>query len=290
LKFAIVGAAGYVAPRHLRAIQAVGGELVAALDPHDSVGILDSYNRGTEFFTEPERFDRFLWKHRGNIDFVTICSPNHLHDVHCRMALRIGADAICEKPLVLRPWNADELIALEKDTGSRVHPILQMRLHPAFQALRDHVRGRQHVNVRVVYVAPRGNWYRSSWKSDPLKSGGVAMNIGIHIFDLLGWVFGIPHKIEVNNLEWDHGDGVVRFKNATVEWTLSTRPKDLPQNHDGPYRVFHVDDEALDVSTGFEDLHTQVYRAALAGDSPHTTDAKLGIEIVCQINTKGGVW
>lgn len=288
--FAIVGAAGYVARRHLEAIQAVGGELVAALDPHDSVGILDRYSQTTEFFTEPERFDRFLWKNRGQIDFVAICSPNYLHDAHCRIALRSGADAICEKPLVLRPWNVDELLAAEVETGCNVHSVLQMRLYPAVRDLHDQMCGRRNVKVKVEYVAPRGRWYRASWKSDLLKSGGVAMNIGIHLFDLLGWVFGDPQTVEVSELDWDHGRGFIEFQNATVEWLLSTRPEDLPADHQGAYRVLEVDGHALGMSSGFGELHTKVYQEVLKGRAPRAADAKRGIEIVYQINTKGGLW
>jgi len=289
MKFALVGAAGFVAPRHLRAIADVNGDLVAALDPHDSVGVLDSYNREAAFFTEPERFDRFLWKRRGKIDVVSICSPNHLHDAHCRMALRSGASAICEKPLALRPWNVEQLVELEHDTGRKVFVVMQMRLHPVFAGLRDTLRHRPHNRVTIRYVTPRGRWYDASWKGNAEKSGGVCMNVGIHLFDLLAWLFGDPESIEVSELSARRGAGHIRFQRAHVDWLLSTDAADLSPGREGATRIFEVNGRALDASSGFENLHTELYRAALRDEAPRASDAVVGVSIVHQVNQLGGV-
>lgn len=289
MRVAITGASGFVAPRHLQAIADVGGELVAALDPHDSVGILDRYNHEARFFTEPERFDRFLWMQRGTIDMVSICSPNHLHDAHCRMALRSGAGAICEKPLALRPWNVDQLMALEKETGSRIFVVLQMRLHPVFAGLRERFRHVRDRHAIVRYVTPRGRWYDASWKGDVQRSGGVCMNVGIHLFDMMAWLFGEPSSIEVEYLSSRRGAGRIRFDRGIVDWMLSTSAADLPSGRVGPSRSFIIDGETFDASSGFESLHTELYRAVLRGDAPRASDARIGVQIVHRINELGGL-
>jgi UDP-N-acetyl-2-amino-2-deoxyglucuronate dehydrogenase len=290
VRYALTGAAGFVAPRHLRAIADTGGELAAALDPHDAVGVLDRFNRDARFFTEPERFDRFLWKQRGQINFVSVCAPNHLHDAHCRMALRSGADAICEKPLALRPWNVEELVELERQTGQRIFVVLQLRLHPAFAGLRESLAGRSNLRVQIRYVTPRGRWYDSSWKGDPMRSGGVCMNVGIHLFDLLGWLFGDPVEVTLESLSHRRGSGRLRFERADVEWLLSTSAEDLPEGRTEALRVFEVDGQRIDASSGFEGLHTRLYELAHQGTAPRAEDARRGVEIVHAINRKGGIW
>jgi len=289
MKFAVTGAAGFVAPRHLRAISEVGGQLVGALDPHDSVGLLDRYNRDARFFTEPERFDRFLWKNRGTIDVVSICSPNHLHDAHCRMALRSGANAICEKPLALRPWNVDQLVALERETGQSVFVVLQMRLHPVFAGLHGQLKARRGNHAQIRYVTPRGKWYAASWKGDFQKSGGVCMNVGIHLFDIAAWLLGEPRDVEVEHLSPTRGAGIVRCERGTFEWFLSTDARDLESDHDGPLRLFKVNGSELDASSGFDNLHTELYRSVIAGAAPRASDARLGIDLVHRVNQSGGL-
>jgi UDP-N-acetyl-2-amino-2-deoxyglucuronate dehydrogenase len=293
--FAITGVAGFVAPRHLRAIHNVGGALVAAADPHDSVGILDQYFPQTSFFTEFERFDRHLEKLRRGHDaervhYLSICSPNHLHDAHVRLALRIGADAICEKPLVLNPWNLDVLSDLEKEYESRVYTILQLRVHPALVALRERLRserGGRH-SVRLTYITSRGKWYRYSWKGDPKRSGGVATNIGIHFFDLLIWIFGGVSRSEVHLSEPERIGGFIELEHADVQWFLSLDSSDLPASVNGTQTTFRsitVDGEEIEFSGGFQDLHTTVYEETLAGRGFGMEDARPSIELVHQIRT-----
>ncbi|MFZ9505133.1 MAG: Gfo/Idh/MocA family protein, partial [Cyclobacteriaceae bacterium] len=226
-KFALIGAAGYIAPRHLQAIRDTGNTLIAALDRSDTVGILDSYFPEADFFTEFERFDRHLdkLKRQGNkIDFVSICSPNYLHDSHIRFALRHGADAICEKPLVLNPWNVDALSEIEKETGKKVFTILQLRHHPSIISLREKVKSGpvdKKYDVNLTYMTSRGNWYHISWKGDDSKSGGITTNIGIHFFDMLIWVFGAVKGLEVYSLTEDTASGFIELERAKVNWTLS---------------------------------------------------------------------
>ncbi|MEM1042733.1 MAG: Gfo/Idh/MocA family oxidoreductase [Bacteroidota bacterium] len=293
--FALTGVAGYIAPRHLKAIAETGNRLVAAVDPHDSVGILDQHFPQTAFFTEFERFDRHLEKLRRGpeserVDYVTICSPNHLHDAHIRLALRVGADAICEKPLVMNPWNLDVLAELEREYDCcSVHTILQLRVHPALLALREKLQGsdKRHA-VRLSYVTSRGQWYRYSWKGNADKSGGVATNIGIHFFDLLIWLFGGVEESEVHVLEAERAGGFLELQRADVQWFLSIDGNDLPASVKGQqptYRSITVDGEEVEFSGGFRDLHTVVYEQTLDGQGFGIEDARPSIELVHAIRT-----
>ena len=288
--FALTGVAGYVAPRHLEAIRVTGNRLVAALDPHDSVGVLDRYFPDAAFFTEYERFDRHLEKLRrgsdeNRVDVISVCAPNHLHDAHVRLALRIGADAICEKPLVLNPWNLDALSDLEVESGRRVWTVLQLRVHPVLSGLRQRLSGsdRRH-QVRITYVTPRGQWYRYSWKSRVERSGGIITNIGIHLFDLMLWLFGVPDRVAVHVNEQDRAAGYLSLERADVSWLLSIDGRDVRGPHPNqqltPFREIMVDGENIDFTGGFTDLHTEVYRATLQGDGFGIDDARPSIELV----------
>lgn len=291
--FAITGVAGYIAPRHLQAIKEAGGELVAAVDPHDSVGILDSYFPTAAFFTEFERFDRHLEKLRRlpqseHVHYLSICSPNHLHDAHIRLALRIGASAICEKPLVVNPWNLDALAELESESVGRVYTVLQLRVHPKLLALRQRLldEGSKRRKVRLTYITSRGTWYRYSWKGDPDKSGGVASNIGIHFFDLLIWLFGSVSRSEVHLSEPERLGGAMELANADVEWFLSVNEKDLPNGRgDGQstHRSITIDGDEIEFSGGFRDLHTTIYQQTLSGRGFGIEDARPSIELVHEI-------
>ena len=275
--FALIGAAGYIAPRHMQAIKATGNNLIAALDPNDSVGIIDSHFPDADFFTEFERFDRHLDKlRRGNHDrrvsYVSICSPNYLHDSHMRFALRTGADAICEKPLVLNPWNIEGLLEIEKDTGHKVNTILQLRVHPAILALRDKVlqekRATKH-EVDLTYITSRGHWYLQSWKGDMKKSGGIATNIGVHFFDMLHFVFGELQENRVHHSSDTKAAGYLEYANARVRWFLSVDVEDVPQAQldagQRTYRSITVDGDEIEFSGGFTDLHIRSYQEILAG-------------------------
>jgi UDP-N-acetyl-2-amino-2-deoxyglucuronate dehydrogenase len=285
--FALIGAAGYVAPRHMRAMHAVGGDLKVAYDPNDSVGILDSYFPNAHFFTEFERFDRHVDKlrRRGEkIDYAAICSPNHLHDAHCRFALRSGADAICEKPLVLNPWNIDGLGEIEQDTGRRISTILQLRLHPAIIALREKfaTSNKRH-KVELTYITSRGRWYYTSWKGEDAKSGGVATNIGVHFFDMLSHVFGSVTRNEAHLRERERAAGFLECARADVSWFLSVDSNDLPPEVQGKkttFRSITVDGEEVEFSEGFTDLHTRSYEEILAGRGFGLEDVRTSIEIV----------
>jgi len=292
-QFSLIGAAGYIAPRHLKAIKETGNRLVAAFDPHDNVGILDSYFPDTRFFTEFERFDRHVDKLRRKgeqLDYVSITSPNYLHDAHVRFALRSGADAICEKPLVINPWNLDGLAALEAETGKRVFTILQLRLHPSVIALRDRVRqaieadSKRQFAVDLTYVTSRGAWYFSSWKGEDSKSGGIVTNIGIHFFDMLWWIFGDPVETEVAQLQQDSASGRFRFANAEVRWFLSVNAEHLPTSaRDKGQRTFRsikVDGEEVEFSDGFTDLHTASYHDILGGGGFGIEEARPSISLV----------
>lgn len=285
--YALVGASGYIAPRHMKAIKDTGGDLVVAFDPNDSVGILDSHFPDAHFFTEFERFDRHVDKlrRRGErLDYVSIASPNYLHDAHCRFALRAGADAICEKPLVLNPWNIDGLADIEKDTGKRIFSILQLRLHPAIIALRDKFASstKRH-QVQLTYCTSRGRWYHASWKGDDSKSGGVATNIGVHFFDMLGFVFG---KVLANHAHLktpERAAGFIECERADVSWFLSVDRNDLPESVQGKkttYRSITVDGEEVEFSEGFTDLHTRSYEEVLAGRGFGLDAVRPSIEIV----------
>ena len=292
--FAITGVGGFIAPRHLQAIYDTGHQVVAAVDPHDAVGLLDRFSFGVRFFTEFERFDRHLEKLRRGPDadrvhYVSICSPNYLHDAHIRLALRVGADAICEKPVVINPWNLDALQELERETGRRVDTVLQLRLHPALRALHDRLRasGRSY-DVRLTYVTARGPWYDVSWKGSEERSGGLVTNIGIHFFDLLLWLFGRALRWEVYERERARVSGAVEFERATVSWLLSTSPEDLPGSAADPggrmtYRSLQIAGEEVDFSDGFADLHAAVYREVLAGNGFGLEVARPSIELCYRI-------
>src|SRR4029079_17009018 len=285
--FALVGAAGYIAPRHMRAIKAVGGDLKVAFDPNDSVGIIDSYFPQASFFVELERFDRHIDKlqRRGEaIDHVAICSPNYLHDAHCRFALRSGADAICEKPLVLNPWNIDGLAEIEQDTGRKISTILQLRLHPAIIALREQfaTSNKRH-KVDLTYIASRGRWYYASWKGEDAKSGGVATNIGVHFFDMLSFVFGPAKRNEAHLREPERAAGFLECARADVSWFLSVDRNDLPAEVQGKkttYRSITVDGEEIEFSEGFTDLHTRSYEEIVAGRGFGIDEVRSSIDIV----------
>lgn len=288
--FALIGVAGYIAPRHLQAIRDTGNNLVAALDKFDSVGIMDSYFPAADFFTEFERFDRHLDKLRREnrkVDFVSICSPNYLHDSHIRFALRQQADSVCEKPLVLNPWNLDALAEIEKETGHRVFTILQLRLHPAIQNLRDEIeRGPadKHYSVSLEYITSRGHWYHHSWKGDEAKSGGIATNIGIHFFDMLIWIFGNPTQTPTADLKNDQASGTLHLRRATVSWKLSINAAHLPPAVAAAgkrtFRSLKIGDREIEFSDGFTDLHTACYRQILEGKGFGLEDARPSIEVV----------
>ena len=293
-RFALLGAAGYIAPRHLDAIRHVGGELVAAHDPHDSVGVLDRYAPEAAFFTEYERFDRHLDKLRRagrGVDYLAVCSPNHLHDAHCRLGLRLGASVVCEKPATLNPWNLDALAELEVESPGRVWCVLQSRLHPSFARLRElGADGRAH-RVRIAYVTPRGPWYRYSWKGDPERSGGVVANIGIHLFDALLTCFGRVVECATRELGVERAAGTLTLARpggppTEVEWLLSVRAADLPDAADGPHRRFEVDGEPIDFSSGFEELHRASYERILAGEGFGLADARPAVALVSEL--RGG--
>lgn len=291
--FALIGVAGYIAPRHLQAISDTKNNLVAALDKFDTVGILDSYFPSADFFTEFERFDRHLDKQRrqGNkIDYVSICTPNYLHDSHIRFALRHQADAICEKPLVLSPWNVDALEEIEKETGKRVFTILQLRLHPSIIALKKEVDSSpkdKTFDVDLTYITSRGHWYQTSWKGDNSKSGGVATNIGIHFFDMLVWVFGDVKKNTVHLLTADSAAGVLELGKARVRWFLSIDynnvPDDLKAKGKRTYRSLTMEGREIEFSDGFTDLHTKSYEQILSGNGFGLKEARPSIQTVYEI-------
>lgn len=291
--FALIGAAGYIAPRHMKAIKETGNDLVAALDKHDNVGILDSYFPNADFFTEFERFDRHLdkLKRKGiKADYISICSPNYLHDSHIRYALRYGATAICEKPLVLNPWNVDALEEIEKETGKRVYTILQLRLHPAIIALREKIRKGPKDKVYDVdlrYITSRGNWYYASWKGDMSKSGGIATNIGIHFFDMLLWIFGPVKVNKVRAHEHEHAEGYLELERARVNWFLSINYEHVPEQArkagKRTFRSLTIENQEIEFSEGFTDLHTVSYQHILDGKGFGIGDAKQSIEVVHEI-------
>ena len=288
--FAVTGVAGFVAPRHLKAIHDTGNRVVAAVDPHDAVGLLDRFGFDVRFFTEFERFDRHLEKLRrgpeaDRVHYVTVCSPNYLHDAHMRAALRMGADAICEKPLVINPWNLDALEELEQETGRRVNTVLQLRLHPALVAFREKLlanTGQRHT-VQLSYLTARGKWYDVSWKGVEERSGGIVVNIGIHFFDLLSWLFGPVERAEVHLRELKRAAGTLALANADVQWYLSAESQDLPftpvPGSKTTFRSIVVDGEQLEFSEGFTDLHTRVYEEVLAGRGFGVAEARPSIEL-----------
>ncbi|MCW8960317.1 MAG: Gfo/Idh/MocA family oxidoreductase [Ignavibacteriaceae bacterium] len=295
--FAITGVAGYIAPRHLQAIKDTGNRLVAAVDPNDSVGILDKYFPNVSFFTEFERFDRHLEKLRREkndqkVDYLSICSPNNLHDAHIRLALRVGANAICEKPLVLNPWNLDALQELEHETSARVFTVLQLRVHQEIIKLKaklEKEKPKHKHEVVLSYITSRGLWYYYSWKGMIEKSGGIATNIGIHFFDLLMWLFGDVQSSVLHLKEDKRMSGFIELKNANVKWFLSTDRNDLPEEISKKgvptFRSITVDGEQIQFSEGFTDLHTQVYEETLKGNGFGLEDARPSITLVQKLRS-----
>lgn len=293
--FALIGAAGYIAPRHMIAIKETGNDLIAALDPNDSVGIIDSHFPNAEFFTEYERFDRHIDKlRRGTdskrVDYISICSPNYLHDSHMRFALRSDADAICEKPLVLNPWNIDGLQEIERDTGRKVNTILQLRVHPAIVALREKVQKAKNNTkheVDLTYITSRGHWYLQSWKGDLKKSGGIATNIGVHFFDMLHFIFGELQNNVVHLADDTKAAGYLEYEHARVRWFLSVDFEDVPQTpREAGQRTFRsitVDGEEIEFSGGFTDLHTRSYQEILAGRGFGLEENRVAISTVATI-------
>jgi len=289
--FALIGAAGYIAPRHLKAIHETGNRLVAAVDKHDSVGAMDEFFPDAEFFTEIERFDRFVEKLRRDgsdrrIDYVSVCSPNYLHDAHARLGLRVHADVVCEKPLSINPWNIDALAELEQEFGQRVYCILQLRLLKSLIDLKQRLEAdpnRKKADVVLSYITRRGPWYHVSWKGDAARSGGVAMNIGIHFFDLLMWIFGDCERSELHLSHADKMAGVLDLKWARVRWLLSLDKRDLPDGYleqgKPAHRSLTIDGEELDFA-GFTELHTQSYEHILDGRGFGLADARPSVELV----------
>jgi UDP-N-acetyl-2-amino-2-deoxyglucuronate dehydrogenase len=295
LNFAVIGVAGYVAPRHLKAIYETGNRVVAAVDPNDSVGLLDHYAFDVRYFTEIERFDRHLEKLRRGpeetrVNYVSICSPNYLHDAHCRLALRVHANAICEKPLVINPWNLDALQEIESEYNGKINTVLQLRLHPALIDLRKMLQsdaGHQQHEVVLSYVTSRGAWYHTSWKGYLDKSGGIATNIGIHLFDLLLWLFGTAGEVIVHHSDPERMSGYLELEHARVRWYLSINSGDLPftltPGGKSTYRSISIDGQEIEFTEGFTDLHTRVYQETLAGRGFGIEDARPSIELVHRI-------
>lgn len=294
--FALIGAAGYIAPRHMKAIKDTGNNLLASMDPSDSVGIIDSYFPQSYFFTEFERFDRHIEKLKYDdgitLDYVSICSPNYLHDAHMRFTLRSGADAICEKPLVLNPWNLDKLQKVEENTGKKIYNVLQLRVHPSIIELRKNILSQKKdtkYEVELSYITSRGNWYNTSWKGDKSKSGGVATNIGVHFFDMLSWLFGKLQHIIVEIRELNTVSGHLEFEQARVKWFLSTDanhlPNEIKEKGQTTFRSITINGKQLEFSGGFTDLHTLVYKDILAGKGYGLNDARTSIEIAHKIRT-----
>jgi UDP-N-acetyl-2-amino-2-deoxyglucuronate dehydrogenase len=298
--FALIGASGYIAPRHLKAIKDTNNNLLAALDRFDSVGIMDSYFPECDFFVEPERFDRHLEKlkyDKGiNLDYVSICTPNYLHDSHIRMALRRGADAICEKPLVLNPWNLDALQKMEKESGRRVWNILQLRVHKSIIELKNKIDAAPKdkvFDVDLTYLTSRGNWYYTSWKGDVSKSGGIATNIGVHFYDMLSFLFGEVKENIVHIHTHDRASGYLEFEKARVRWFLSINYDVLPQEikvkGQRTYRSIRIEGEELEFSGGFSDLHTRVYEGVIDGKGYGLEDSRQAIEIVHNIRSSNPI-
>ncbi len=295
--FALIGAAGYIAPRHMKAIKDTGNTLVAALDPYDGIGIMDNYFPRASFFTEFERFDRFVDKWRrdsGNkIDYVSICSPNYLHDSHIRFALRSGADAISEKPLVLNPWNVDQLKVIENETGKKIFNILQLRLHPTIIALKERITKElkqdptKIYEIDLTYLTSRGRWYFVSWKGDEAKSGGIASNIGVHFFDMLCWIFGDVQENIVHLKSPDTNAGFLKLKHANVRWFLSVNQDYIPDAIKNAglttYRSIAINEEEIEFSGGFTDLHTKSYQEILKGNGFGLDEAYSSINTVSAI-------
>ncbi len=296
-KFALIGAAGYIAPKHMRAIKETGNDLLAALDPFDSVGIIDSFFPEADFFTETERFDRHLDKLRRRknqkVDFVSICSPNYLHDAHIRLALRNDANAICEKPLLLNPWNIESLTEIEKESGRNIYNILQLRHHPVIVDLKekfDNLPNDKKHNIQLTYITSRGKWYYYSWKGAEEKSGGIVTNIGIHFFDMLSWIFGKVQKSHLHLKQPNKASGLLELEKANVSWFLSLDSNDLPknalENNLSTYRSITIDNQEIEFSGGFTDLHTLSYENILKGNGFGIEDSRQSIEIAHTIRNQ----
>lgn len=287
--FALIGVGGYVAPRHLRAIKDTGNNLVAAYDKNDSVGIIDSYFPKASFFTEQELFDRhnnWFLAQGNNIDYLSVCSPNYLHDAHTRYGLRLGCDVICEKPVVLSPWNIDALEEIEQQTGHKAYTIFQLRLHPSVVELKKKIeQGPKDkvYDVDLTYITPRGYWYYASWKGNIQKSGGVATNIGVHFYDMLQWVFGPVQKNVVHIASHDRVAGYLEMRQARVRYFLSINSDHVPEGHSGSYRSITVDGQEFEFSQGFTDLHTRSYEEVLAGRGFRIGEARECIKTVYDI-------
>ena len=294
--FVLIGAAGYIAPRHMKAIKETGNNLIAAYDPYDGIGIMDSYFPKASFFTEFERFDRHLEKLKRDetkIDYVSICSPNYLHDAHIRYGLRIGADVICEKPIVLNPWNIDALIELETEYPNNVSTILQLRHHEAILELKNIIENGPKdkiYDIDLTYITSRGNWYHNSWKGDIDKSGGIASNIGVHFFDMLQWIFGPMESYTVDIKNKDTNSGSLNLNQANVKWFLSINSDNLPQSYKdkglSTFRTLSIEGDAIEFSKGFTDLHTVSYQKIINGNGYGLLDARNSIEIVSQIRNE----
>ncbi len=291
--FVLIGASGYIAPKHLKAIKDTGNNLLAALDKHDSVGILDSYFPNADFFTEYERFDRHVEKLKREkiyTDYVTVCSPNYLHDAHIRFGLRLGAHVICEKPLTLNAWNAEALLEMEQETGKNVYTILQLRLHPAIIALKEKIKngpaGKKY-EINLSYITARGSWYQSSWKGDVNKSGGIATNIGVHFFDMLLWIFGEVKENTVTTHTADTAAGRLQLEHASVTWYLSINENNLPADKKAAgkrtHRSLMIDDTAIEFNEGFSELHTKSYENILAGKGFRVTETIKTIQLLHDI-------
>lgn len=292
--FALIGAAGYIAPRHLKAIKETGNSLLAAFDVFDSVGVMDSYFPKADFFVEYERFDRHIEKLRYEngvqIDYTSICTPNYLHDAHIRMALRAGSNAICEKPLVLNPWNIDFLKKIEENTGNRIWNILQLRVHPSIIALKKKIESGpadKVYDIDLTYLTSRGHWYYTSWKGNTQKSGGIATNIGVHFFDMLSWIFGKVRSNHVHIHEHDRASGYLELDRANVRWFLSINEDNLPrmvrEKGQRTYRSITIEGKELEFSGGFADLHTAAYVNILKGGGYGIEETRQAIQVVHDI-------
>ncbi|WP_298350739.1 Gfo/Idh/MocA family oxidoreductase [uncultured Dokdonia sp.] len=298
--FALIGAAGYIAPRHMKAIKETGNDLIAGLDNFDSVGVIDSYFPNADFFVEFERFDRHISKLKYdkniNLDYVSICTPNYLHDAHIRFALRQGADAICEKPLVLNPWSVDSLKNIQKETGKKIYNILQLRVHQSIIDLKKKIDDGPKdkiYDVDLTYLTSRGNWYYTSWKGDESKSGGIATNIGVHFFDMLSWIFGGVKQNITHIYEHDRASGYLELERARVRWFLSINdevlPKEVVDKGQRTYRSITIEGEELEFSGGFTDLHTTSYKEILNGNGYGIEDAAQAIDIVYDIRNSEAI-
>jgi len=294
--FGLIGAAGYVAPRHMKAIRDTGNQLLAALDPNDSVGVIDSYFPQADFFTEFERFDRHVDKLRRNgqgLRYISVCSPNYLHDAHIRFGLRQDADVICEKPIVMNPWNVEALEEMESETGRYIYNILQLRLHPAVIALKERIDKEpsdKKVDIDLTYITSRGNWYYSSWKGQDAKSGGIATNIGVHFYDMLQWIFGDVQENQVHVHTHDRAAGYLELERARVRWFLSinadTLPEQVKAQGQRTFRSLTIGEDEFEFSGGFTELHTRSYEEILAGNGFRISEAKSAIQIVHDIRNQ----